>query len=357
MGELEPEATFVQEESWYDDNVVELLLQTEVEGVDTGARRLRLADGGTVDYGTLVIASGAMPRRLPIPGFDLVGVHTFRRLADSLAVRQAAAEARHAVVVGASFIGAEVAASLRRRGLDVTLIGERLMPALASQELSDQLADLYREEGVELLLGDRIEEFRGNGRLLTGARTAAGAEIESQLAVVGVGVEPNTAFLEDSGIEVDDGVVVNERFRASVDGVYAVGDVARFPDPVFGRDRRIEHWSNASAQGGYLGAALAGARAPYDEISVFFTELFGFKLQALGDLDAGVDEVILRGSVAERQLLAFHLRDGRLVGAVLAGHAADVTEELKALLRRHAEPADPGLLRDESVRPAAAFSA
>ena len=358
-GEAEPGDILVQPESWYEEQVVDVRLGTEVDGLDTAARRLSLAGGGSLEYGTLVIATGASPRTLPIPGIDLTGVHTYRRIADALAVREAAAEARQALVIGGSFIGAEVAASLRRLGLEVTLIemGDRLMPALSSDELSAQLADLYRAEGVELLLGERIEELRGNGRLLTGARTVSGADLEAYLAVIGVGVQPSVGFLEESGLELDDGIVVDERFRASADGVYAVGDVARFPDRVFGRPRRIEHWSNANAQGAHLGSVLAGGRSAYDEISVFFTELFGFKLQVLGDLDGGVDEVVLRGSVAERQLLGFYLRGGRLIGAVLAGQAADLAGEVKQLVRAQPEPLDRERLRDPSVRPSAAFAA
>jgi NADPH-dependent 2,4-dienoyl-CoA reductase/sulfur reductase-like enzyme len=356
-GETDPEAALIEPASWYAEHGIELRLETEVERIEPSARRLTLAGGGTVDYGTLVVATGARPRTLPIPGAGLPGVHTYRRLADAVAVRDAAADAGRALVVGGSFIGAEVAASLRRRGLDVTLIemGDRLMPALSSGELSAQLAALYREQGVDLLLGERLEELRGDGRL-SGARTASGVEIAADLAVVGVGVQPNVELLEGSGIEVDDGVVVDERFRASVEDVYAVGDVARFPDPVFGRQRRIEHWSNASAQGEHLGKALAGGRGAYDGISVFFTELFGLKLQVLGDPDGGVDEVVLRGSVAERKLLGFYLRGGKLVGAVVAGQEPDVADELKALLREQPVAVDPARLQDESVRPAAAFA-
>ena len=171
-----------------------------------------------------------------MPGADRVGVHTYRTLADATAVRAEAAEAHKAVVVGGSFIGCEVAASLRLRGLDVTVVemGERLMPALSSDELSAQLADLYREHGVELALGDSVEELHGHGRLLAGARLASGQDVEAYLAVVGIGVQPNVDLVEGTGAEIDNGIVVDERFRTSVDGVYAVGDVARFPDPVAG---------------------------------------------------------------------------------------------------------------------------
>ena len=236
-GEIEDEQqTFVQPLEFYDDNVIDLRLGVEVTSLDVGSREVTLSDGQRVPYGTLVLATGARPRTLPVPGADRVGVHTYRTLADATAVRAEAAEARKAVVVGGSFIGSEVAASLRLRGLDVTVVemGERLMPALSSDELSTQLADLYREHGVELVLGDSIEELHGHGKLLAGARLASGQDVEAYLAVVGVGVQPNVDLVEGTGAEIDNGIVVDERFRTSVDGVYAVGDVARFPDPVAG---------------------------------------------------------------------------------------------------------------------------
>ncbi len=356
-GEVDSDAVLAQPPAFYDESVVELRLETKVVGVDTARRLVSLADGETVPYTKLVIASGTRPRPLPLAGADLPAVHTYRTLADATAVRDLAGEARKALVIGGSFIGSEVAASLRLRGLEVTIVemGDRLMPALASETLSTQLLELYREEGVDVLLGESIAELTANGRSLTGAVTGSGRRIEAFLAVVGVGVEPNVDFVDGSGIETDDGVVVDERFRTSAPGVYAIGDVARYPDPIGGRPRRIEHWSNADAQGAHLGRLLAGARAAYAEVPVFFTQLFGLKLQVLGDVE-GVDDVVLRGSVADGRVLGFYLREGRLSGAVLAGQNADVGEEIKALLREHPEAPDRALLANETVRPAAAFA-
>ena len=291
-----------------------------------------------------------------MPGVDRVGVHTYRTLADATAVRDEAVEARKAVVVGGTFIGSEVAASLRLRGLDVTVVerGERLMPALSSDELSAQLSDLYREQGVELALGDSIEELHGHGRLLAGARLASGLDVEAYLAVVGVGVQPNVDLLEGTVAEIDNGIVVDDRFRTSAEDVYAIGDVA-LPGPVAGHTRRIEHWSNAHAQGAHLGRVLAGADAPYDVVATFFTQLFDVKLQVLGDPDGGVDEMALLGSIADRRALGFYLRDGRVVGAVLTGQAADVVERVKEVVREKPEADDPeALLADPRWRTAVA---
>lgn len=352
-GDLEREATFVRPAAEYDDDVVELRLGTTVERIDPEAHELELADGERLAYGTLVIATGARPRQLPLPGADLAGVHTYRTLADAEAVRAAAEDAHAAIVVGGSFIGSETAASLRMRGLAVTLVevGPTLMPQLRCPELSAELVELYRGEGVEVLVDTQLEELTANGRLLTGARTADGRTLEGYLAIVGVGVVPNVELAEQAGAEVENGIVVDERFRTSLADVYAIGDVARYPDPTAGRARRIEHWSNADAQGRHLGRQLAGASEAFDVLPVFFTQLFDRKLQVLGDVEPST-ECVLRGSLADGRLLGFHLtEDRRLVGAVIHGHAADVVAELDSLLREQPVVDDPARLLDDSLRP------
>src|SRR4029453_2425778 len=170
--------------------------------------------------------------------------------------------------------------------------GETLMPQLRSPELSAELVELYRSEGVDVLLQTEVEELTGNGRLLTGARTVDGHTLEGYLGIVGVGVVPNVEVAERAGADVDNGIVVDERFRTSLPDVFAVGDVARFPDPVSRRSRRIEHWSNADAQGAHLGRQLAGASDPYDVVAVFFTQLFDRKLQVLGDVELATECVM-----------------------------------------------------------------
>jgi 3-phenylpropionate/trans-cinnamate dioxygenase ferredoxin reductase subunit len=357
-GELDRNGPLVRTAAEYEDDVVELRLGTTVARLDPEAHEVETDSGERVPYGALVLATGARPRPLPLPGADLAGVHTYRTLMDAEAVRNAAADAHAAIVIGGSFIGAEAAASLRLLGLDVTLVelGSSLMPQLRCPELSDELAELYRAAGVEVLLETQLEELTGNGRLLTGARTADGRQLEGFLAIVGVGVVPNVELAEAAGAEVDDGVVVDGRFRTSLADVYAIGDVARYPDPTSGRLRRIEHWSNADAQGAHLGRQLAGARAAYDELPIFFTMLFDKKLQVLGDVEPAV-ECVLRGSLADGRLLGFHLTgDRQLVGAVVHGESADVVAEVATLVRERPVVDDPARLADESLRPADAVA-
>ena len=230
-GEMDRDGPLVRPPDEYEDDVVELRLETTAERIDPDAHEVELAGGERVPYGTLVVATGARPRQLPLPGADLVGVHTYRTLRDAETVIQAAEDAHAAIVIGGSFIGAETAASLRTRGLEVTIVemGETLMPQLRCPDLSAELVELYRSEGVEVLLETQLEELTGNGRLLTGARTADGRTIEGFLAIVGVGVVPNVELAQDAGADVEDGVVVDERFRTSLAG--RVRDRRRRPVP------------------------------------------------------------------------------------------------------------------------------
>jgi NADPH-dependent 2,4-dienoyl-CoA reductase/sulfur reductase-like enzyme len=325
----------VEDEPFYAEQGVELVLETKVTAVDA-RRRIVAAGRERFRYGKLLLATGARPRRLPVPGTELDGVFSLRSLDDSKAIRAAAASASRAVVVGAGFIGMEVAASLRQLRLDVTLVhlGDRLYDQLGVGELSEGLAELYRDQGVELALGQAVVAFEGTGKV-EAVRTDRG-RFESDLVVVGVGVEPVTDFLEGSGIELADGVLVNERFETNVAGVYAAGDVARFFDPLFSMHRRLEHWSNANYQGTEVGKVLAGTGGGYDTLSSFFTEVFGLSVNVFGDprRDASV---VTEGSFADGELSALYVDErGEVVGALSVGQTDEVEESLKQRIRAHA---------------------
>jgi 3-phenylpropionate/trans-cinnamate dioxygenase ferredoxin reductase component len=322
------EAPFVEDQAFYEANDVELLLQTSVCAVDPGARSLTTEDGRRFSYERLLLATGARPRRPDVPGGDLDGVFTLRSLADSSAIRDAAHTAERAAVVGGGFIGMEVAASLRRVGLEVTLIhlGRGLFDQFGSRALSDQLASLYRERGVDLLLEEEVTAFGGVGGL-EHVETASGIRVQADLAVIGVGVVPNVELLAGSGLALGNGVIVNERFETEAPGVYAVGDVANFLDPLFERQRRIEHWSNANYQGTEVGKILAGQGGGYDTVSSFFTEVFGTTIRVFGDTSQAA-ELSVDGSLESSFLATYGLGD-RLVAAISVGQG----EELEALLK------------------------
>jgi NADPH-dependent 2,4-dienoyl-CoA reductase/sulfur reductase-like enzyme len=323
------EEPLVEDQAFYDDHGVEVMLETEVSSVDTRARSVELGDDW-FGYGKLLLASGAWPRTLPVPGADLERVFTLRTVANSKAIRAAAESSERAVVVGAGFIGMEVAASLRQLDKQVSLVhlGRWLFDQLGVEQVSDELAALYESKGVELVLGHEVDAFEGNGSLQT-VTTKNGRRVEADLAVVGIGVAPVTEFLEGSGIEVDDGIVVDQRFETNVPDVYAAGDVARFYDPLFGKRRRIEHWSNANYQGTEIGKILAGTGEGYDRISEFFTEIFGITIKVFGDAPRDA-QVEVHGSLLENDMYALYGDENEeVVGALSVGQSEEVEELLK----------------------------
>jgi 3-phenylpropionate/trans-cinnamate dioxygenase ferredoxin reductase component len=335
-GESKAEDAYVQPEDFYAGHGVELRLQTRVERVDPAGRAVELADGKRLAWDRLVLATGAVPRRPEIRGADLVGVTTFRWIDDATGVRRIAESGARAVVAGSGFIGMEVSASLRALEREVALVyRDALYGQFGVTELSAALDELYRERGVELLPRNEVAEVRGNGRLER-AVLRSGRELDAQLAVFGFGVDPAVRLAEEAGLEVDDGIVVNERFETSAPGIYSAGDVAAFWDPLFGRRRRIEHWSNANYQGKQLGAALAGQDARYDTLSTFFTEVFGVTIKVFGD---GVrpDEVVAEDGFSLEQGLAWYVRGGRIEGALVIGQSEEREEELKELIAKRPE--------------------
>jgi NADPH-dependent 2,4-dienoyl-CoA reductase/sulfur reductase-like enzyme len=347
-GETQAEDALVEPETFYRENDVDVHLETNVGSLDLGARKLRLGDGGEFRFEQLLIASGAAPRTLAVPGADLEGVFTLRTLDDSTRIREAAQGARHAVVVGAGFIGMEVAASLSRLGLEVTLVhrGKGLFEILRARQFAQFLTDLYGRRGVEVLLGDEVASFGGRSRL-DAVETQRGRTAQAELAVVGIGVEPCTDWLEGSGLKLDDGVVVNERFETGVEGVWAAGDVARFYDPLFEKHRRIEHWSNANYAGAEVGRLMAGGEGGFDIVSTFFSEVFGMTLKVFGDLD-DFDEIVVRGSIDDAAI-GFYLRGDRLVACLVLGQDEKTEDRLKDLLKARATVRQAERLADETA--------
>jgi NADPH-dependent 2,4-dienoyl-CoA reductase/sulfur reductase-like enzyme len=348
-GEVEAAETHVETDSFYSYNEVELMLETEVFAVAPRDRTITTRAGKDYRFDKLLLATGAVPRRLEVAGTGLQGTFTLRSLADSTAIREAAADARDAVVVGSGFIGMEVAASLTELKLDVTLVSRDvdLFSSLGSPEISERLVTLYGERGVDVVRGDEVRAFRGRSQLDT-VELQSGMTIGAQLAVVGVGVEPAVSFLRGSGIALDNGIVVNERFETNLPGVYAAGDVAHFPDPLFKRRRRIEHWSNANYQGAEVGRILAGAAGGYDHVSTFFTESFGLTLKVFGDTSHH-DDRATRGSFVDGSAITFYLDEERLVGTLHTGQDEETEQQLKDLIRSRARPPDAALLADDSV--------
>ena len=350
-GEAERATIYVHDEAFYAEHEIELRLGRTASQLDVAARELTLDDGERIPYDSLLLATGAEPRRLEIPGADLDGVRYLRSVTNSDALRDRFERARSVVVVGAGWIGCEVAAAARQRGLDVTLVEPLQVPL--QRVLGDELGGFYRdvhvEQGVQVLTGVGVEAFEG-GDAVERVVLADGRRIDCELVVVGIGVRPRTQLAERAGLAVDDGVLVDERLQTSAPGVFAAGDVARAQHPFYGATVRVEHWATALNQGPAAARSMLGGAEPYDRLPYFYSDQYDVGMEYTGWAQDW-DRVVFRGDPASREFIAFWLRGDR----VLAGmnvNVWDVTDAIERLIRDPA-PVDVERLVD-SERPLAA---
>ena len=297
--------------AWYAEKKIDLVLGVAVKGIDKESNRVDLADGRSLPYGALLIATGASPVRLSIPGAELPHVRYLRTLSDSRAIIKRAETAKRAVVVGASFIGLEVAASLRARGLEVHVVGPEARPLerVLGAEIGDFVRALHEEHGVVFHMGERPASIDGESVAL-----ASGSRIGAELVVVGIGVRPNTELAERAGIRTDRGIVVDEYLETSAAGVYAAGDVARYPDPRSGELIRVEHWVHAERMGQCAGRNLIGRREPFVDAPFFWSQHYDVSINYVGHAEKW-DGVQQSGSARGRDL-ALALRRGATTSAL-----------------------------------------
>ncbi|GES35011.1 ferredoxin reductase [Rhodococcus aetherivorans] len=314
--------TTLRPREFFDDQRIELRLGVRVQALDAAARTVALSDGQSVGFDELIVATGLRPRRLPGTA-GLAGVHVLRSVDDSRALRAAVVPGGRALIVGAGFIGCEVAASLRARGMDVVLVEPQPTPlaSVLGERVGALVARLHTDEGVDVRAGVGVRALRGDGRV-TGAVLSDGTDLDVDLVVVGIGSVPVTDWLDGSGVRVDNGVVCDGVGRTSAPHVWAVGDVAAW-EVSDGRCARLEHWTNAGEQAKVLAGALLGstvadaARVPY-----FWSDQYDVKIQALGAVRADDTVHVVRDD--GRKFLAYYERDGRLTGVVGAGLAGPV---------------------------------
>jgi 3-phenylpropionate/trans-cinnamate dioxygenase ferredoxin reductase subunit len=346
-GETPFEEALVQPVSFFKDSEVHTRFATTATAVDTAERVVVIEGNERVSFDRLLITTGARNRRFPIPGLDLAGVYDLRTVGDAEQIRSEIAPGRRTVIGGMGFIGSEVAASLRQRGLEVTCIDGGKVPLhrVLGEDVGRVMEGIHRDHGVELHFEDRVAAFEGAGRV-EAVVTAGGLRLECDFAVVGLGVEPVTDLLDGSGIAVDDGVLVDEFCRTNVDGVYAAGDVANHYHPVFDRRMRIEHWQNAIRQGRAAALNMLDRNLPYTEVHWFWSDQYEHNLQYAG-YHTDWDEVVVRGSLEARDFLAFYVKGGRVRAVVGMDRGPEVTGSM-ALIKRAAS-VDSIDLRDEAV--------
>lgn len=346
-GELAAERLYVKPSSFYEDDNIELRLGEAVTAIDREAKKLTTSTDAELTYDTLIFATGSRVRELPESLPTLDGIHYLRGIEDVNAIREEMRDAKRIVIIGAGYIGLEVAAVSRTLGLDVTVLemAERVMSRVVSHEVSDFYAAEHRAQGVKLELSSGLDSFAGDERVRA-VITTDGRRIDADLVVVGVGILPNTELAAAAGLDVDNGIVVNDRCQTADPAIYAVGDCTSHPNRVYDKMLRLESVHNALEQAKTAAAAICGEDVSYDQVPWFWSDQYDLKLQIAG-LSAGYDEVVLRGDMEQRSFACLYLRQKRLI-AIDAINAPRDFMQAKALIARHATP-DPAKLADSDI--------
>jgi 3-phenylpropionate/trans-cinnamate dioxygenase ferredoxin reductase subunit len=342
-GEADLTSANVQDAGFYDEHDIELLPGVAV----TSARRVHLEGGQRLDFEKVVLATGATPRKLELPGADLAGVHYLRTLDDAVVLRDAIRGGGRVAVIGAGWIGSEVAASARQMGAEVVLIDPSPVPLqrVVGDEIGKLFARLHADQGVALRLGTGVSELRGTGSVQEVVLDDGRVEAAS-VVVAGIGVTPNVALAESAGLATANGIVVDELLEAGGSGIYAAGDVASAYHPHYKTHLRVEHWSTALNQGGTAGRNAAGGAEVYDRLPYFFSDQYDLGLEYVGH-GGSDDAVVLRGDADDLEVIVFWLRQGRVTAAMNV-NVWDVAEDLKAIVAS-GRRADPGRLADPSI--------
>jgi 3-phenylpropionate/trans-cinnamate dioxygenase ferredoxin reductase component len=346
-GDVGRETVYVHAEGFYAEHDIDLRLGRTAVELNTAASELTLDDGETVLYDRLLLATGAEPRTLTIPGNELDGVMYLRSIDDCDALRTRLDRGGAVVVIGAGWIGAEVAASARQRGLDVTVVEPASVPLerVLGTELGAIYRDIHADHGVRMLLGTGVERFEG-GSAVERVRTSDGRTVECDFVVVGVGVRPRTELAARAGIAIENGVLADARLRTGAPGVFVAGDVANAYHPFYGERVRVEHWANALHQGPLVARTMLGHDDVYDRLPYFFSDQYDVGMEYSGH-STGADRVVFRGDPATREFIAFWLAKGRVVAGMNV-NVWDVADTIRALIAGR-EPIDERRLTDPDV--------
>ncbi len=335
LGNDERESAFVHPEPWYAEHDVDLRLSTRATVIDPAAREVELGGGERLSYDRLLLATGSIPRRLDVPGADLDGLLYLRELPDADRIRSVLRPGSRIVVVGAGWIGLEVASAARHHGAEAAVleIADLPLQRVLGDRVAAVFADLHREHGVDLRLGSGVAEIRGAGGRLSGVVMSAGDELPADAVVVGVGIRPAVELAEVAGLTLDDGVAVDAGLRTSAPDVYAAGDVAAVEHPLLGMRVRVEHWANALNSGPAAARSMLGQDVSYDDLPYFFTDQYDLGMEYIGHAPPGsYERVVVRGDLAAREFQAFWLHEGRALAAMHVNLWDEGIDPLKALV-------------------------
>ena len=314
----DPEASiFINADDFYSKHEIEVQLNCAVDGVDPDRKTIHLRSGAEIGFDKLVVATGAQVRRLNIPGADLAGIYYLRTLEDSKRIREKAGSAKRAVVIGGGFIAMEVTSVLAQKGIETTMVmpEDRIWKRFFSATMSKFFEKYYAERGVRFAKNTKVMELKGAGAVQS-AVLQSGEILDCDTAVAGIGVTPITEPLLKSGIELEDGVVVNEYLETNRSDILAAGDVASYYDVLFDKHRRAEHWDNAVSQGKHCARALLGERTTFIHVPYFFSDVFDLSYEFWGD-PSGAEEIVERGDMSSSSFSVWWLRQGTLAAAFL----------------------------------------
>jgi 3-phenylpropionate/trans-cinnamate dioxygenase ferredoxin reductase component len=350
LGSDERESAFVHPKGWYEERDVQLRLSTRATTLDPAAHEVEFGDGTRLRYDKLLLTTGSTPRRLDVPGAESDGVLYLRELPDSDRIRAALKPGRRIVVIGAGWIGLEVAAAARHHGADVTVLEVSDLPLqrVLGDDIAKVFADLHRQHDVDLRLGTGVERIRmGDGGLAV--LDSTGDEIAADAVVVGIGIRPALELAEAAGLAIDDGVAVDAALRTSDPDVYAAGDVAAAEHPILGTRIRVEHWANALNGGPVAARSMLGQDVVYDELPYFFTDQYDLGMEYIGHAPPGsYDKVVVRGDLPGREFQAFWLSDGRALAGMHVNLWDDGIDPIKQVVAS-GRSLDPDRLADPNV--------
>jgi len=327
--EMKEEETYIGDESFYNKNGVNLYLNSHAKEFNPNNNTITIGENEVIEYQILLIATGASPIILDIPGKDMDGIHYLRSVDDSKDIMKRAQKAKKAVVVGGSYIATETAAALHNHGVKVTMVypEKHLLGNFAVEEMGVFFDQMFKDKGIELVADHEVTEFHGK-RKVKEVRLKYGKEFDADMVVVGVGVKPNIDIFEGTGLELYNGIVVNEYCETNFPNVFAAGDVARFPDKIYGGYRRIEHWENAFEMGKTAAHSMIGYHEPYVYIPFFFSDIFDFSYEFYGDASFG-EEYIIRGDINKGNFSVLWFKESALQAAFLSGKRPE--EETKKI--------------------------
>jgi 3-phenylpropionate/trans-cinnamate dioxygenase ferredoxin reductase component len=349
-GEKPRDQLSFEPESYFRDHRIDLILGTRVQHLHTAGKRVTLDDGRTIQFGKALLATGGRPIRLSIPGANLAGVHYFRTLDDAAAIAARAVPGVRAVLIGAGFIGMEVAASLTQRGVHTTVIESQahIWPRFADAALAGAIQDYFAQKGVTIRTKDQVIEIHGQDRA-SSVILKSGDMLPCDLVVIGVGIAPNVELAKEAGLTVDNGIVVDEYLQSSHPDVYAAGDVAHYLDPIFKKRRRVEHWGHAEYCGQLAGQNMAGASNPYDLLTYVWSDLFDLHLEFAGD-ESEHDQLIVRSHIGDKSYIILYLKQHALTAYFAVNAAAKDLPPLQRAIKQHKDLSGKELqLQDPSI--------